>query len=186
MGHSEKFCGKLFEVSEKEIVKPYGSWMRASFKKQTNLIGSWWLRDGSDDSEWNTVASSVDGERKSENFTPENQGAVVTVENQGQDRQQTKDSGGNADFLKQNNLSKEGKQTNPNNSGIIIIENKKRRTEYGLGQNTEMEGSTELLSGLSEEDITRMDQDMDTTNISNMDSKNGPEAGSSSGVRLIQ
>lgn len=181
MGHSEKYCSKLFEVPEKEIVKPYGSWMRAPFKKQTNLIGSRWLRDGSDDisddSGWNTVASGVDGERKNESFTPQNQGAVVTAENQGQDRSQDRDTGANAEFLK---------QTNPNNSGITIIENKKRRTEYGPGHNADMEGRTELLSGLSEEDMNSMDQDMDTTIISKMDSKNGPEAGSLSGVRLAQ
>ncbi|XP_074336834.1 uncharacterized protein At4g02000-like [Apium graveolens] len=29
VGHSEKFCSKLFELTEKKVVKPYGSFMRA-------------------------------------------------------------------------------------------------------------------------------------------------------------
>lgn len=47
MGHSEKFCSKLFDIPHNEIVNPCGVWMRAPLKKQSKLIGSRWLRDDS-------------------------------------------------------------------------------------------------------------------------------------------
>lgn len=46
MDHSEKFCGRLFEVSDGEINKSYGVFMRAPLRRQTRLIGSKWLREG--------------------------------------------------------------------------------------------------------------------------------------------
>lgn len=46
LGHSEKFCSLLFDTPETEIIKSYGAWMRAPFRKQTRLIGSKWLRNG--------------------------------------------------------------------------------------------------------------------------------------------
>lgn len=33
VGHSEKFCSRLFDTPENEIVRPYGAWMRAPFRK---------------------------------------------------------------------------------------------------------------------------------------------------------
>lgn len=33
LGHSEKFCSRLFDTREADIVKPYGPWMRAPLKK---------------------------------------------------------------------------------------------------------------------------------------------------------
>lgn len=44
IGHSEKFCGRLFDLPEGEITKPYGAWMRAPFRRQTRMIGAQWLR----------------------------------------------------------------------------------------------------------------------------------------------
>ncbi|KAF4346741.1 hypothetical protein G4B88_011066 [Cannabis sativa] len=46
IGHSERFCSKLFEMPIEEIVKPYGSFMRAQPRRRYNLVGSQWLRDG--------------------------------------------------------------------------------------------------------------------------------------------
>lgn len=48
VGHTERFCSKLFEVPEEEITKPYGSWMRAPLRNQVKLIGAKWLRNGSE------------------------------------------------------------------------------------------------------------------------------------------
>lgn len=48
VGHSEKFSGKLFEMSENNIVKPYGPWMRAQFRNQVMPIDAKWLRNGID------------------------------------------------------------------------------------------------------------------------------------------
>lgn len=33
LGHSEKFCSRLFDTPEEEIIKAYGAWMRAPFKR---------------------------------------------------------------------------------------------------------------------------------------------------------
>lgn len=49
LGHSDKFCSQLFDKPENEIVRPYGSWMRAPLRKQTKLIGAKWLRTGGDE-----------------------------------------------------------------------------------------------------------------------------------------
>ncbi|KAM6563933.1 hypothetical protein CsatB_023931 [Cannabis sativa] len=46
IGHSERFCSKLFEMPIEEIVKPYGIFMRAQPQRRYNLVGSQWLRDG--------------------------------------------------------------------------------------------------------------------------------------------
>lgn len=51
VGHSEKFCNKLFDTPEEDIVKPYGVWMRALIRKQTKLVGSRWLRNGGKEDE---------------------------------------------------------------------------------------------------------------------------------------
>lgn len=55
LGHSKKFCSRLFDTPENEIVKPYGSWMRASFKRQVKPIGATWPRSGGDETQWTSV-----------------------------------------------------------------------------------------------------------------------------------
>ncbi|XP_030502803.2 uncharacterized protein LOC115717973 [Cannabis sativa] len=44
IGHSEKFCVKLFEKPLDQIVKPYGEFMRAKFQNRKQNIGARWLR----------------------------------------------------------------------------------------------------------------------------------------------
>lgn len=46
IGHSDKFCAKLFEAQGEEIEKPYGSWMRADPKRRSYTMGNKWLRPG--------------------------------------------------------------------------------------------------------------------------------------------
>lgn len=48
LGHTEKFCSSLFVTPEKEIVRPYGDFMRAHFKRHVKPIGAKWLRTGMD------------------------------------------------------------------------------------------------------------------------------------------
>lgn len=45
LGHSDRFCDRLFNTLVEEIVKPYGASMRAPDRKQSKQIGSKWLRD---------------------------------------------------------------------------------------------------------------------------------------------
>lgn len=40
LGHAEKFCSQLFVIPEKDIVKPYGDFMRAPFKFHVKQIGA--------------------------------------------------------------------------------------------------------------------------------------------------
>lgn len=35
MGHSEKYCSKLFDLTESKITKPYGEWMGAPLRRQS-------------------------------------------------------------------------------------------------------------------------------------------------------
>uniref|UniRef100_A0A803PVV4 Uncharacterized protein n=1 Tax=Cannabis sativa TaxID=3483 RepID=A0A803PVV4_CANSA len=44
-----RFCSKLFELSPKDIVKTYGSFMRAQLERKYHLIGVHWLRNGTKD-----------------------------------------------------------------------------------------------------------------------------------------
>lgn len=54
LGHSEKFCSRLFVTREQEIVKPYGDFMRAPFRRQVKPIGAKWLRNGTDSDDRNS------------------------------------------------------------------------------------------------------------------------------------
>ncbi|KAM7510937.1 hypothetical protein LguiB_009812 [Lonicera macranthoides] len=44
LGHSDMFCEKFLEITDPNIVKPYGSFLRAPNKRPVNRIGEKWLR----------------------------------------------------------------------------------------------------------------------------------------------
>lgn len=46
VGHSDKFCSKLFDNPSEEIEKPCGSWMRADPKRRSYTMGNKCLRPG--------------------------------------------------------------------------------------------------------------------------------------------
>lgn len=46
IGHSEKFCERIFEAPIETIEKPYGLWMRAEPRRRNYTMGSKWLRHG--------------------------------------------------------------------------------------------------------------------------------------------
>lgn len=46
IGHSEKFCERIFDTPPNKIVKPYGAWMRAEPRRRHQTIGAKWLRQG--------------------------------------------------------------------------------------------------------------------------------------------
>lgn len=46
IGHSDKFCDKLFDVQGSDIEKPYGAWMRADPKRCSYTMRNKWLRAG--------------------------------------------------------------------------------------------------------------------------------------------
>lgn len=52
IGHSDKFCEKLFED---KIEKPFGAWMRADPRRRLHTMGSKWLKPGGVSSVRNTA-----------------------------------------------------------------------------------------------------------------------------------
>lgn len=45
IGHNEKFCGRLFDTPLDQIERPYGAWMRAEPRRNSDCtIGAKWLR----------------------------------------------------------------------------------------------------------------------------------------------
>lgn len=46
VGHSDKFCSKLFNTPEDEIENPFGIWMRAEPRRRMHTMGSKCLRPG--------------------------------------------------------------------------------------------------------------------------------------------
>ncbi|XP_062094288.1 uncharacterized protein LOC133800347 [Humulus lupulus] len=44
LGHSERFCPKLFDIPAEQEVKPYGAWMRALPRRRNHQIDTKWLR----------------------------------------------------------------------------------------------------------------------------------------------
>lgn len=180
IGHSEKYCNCLFEKSETEIEKPYGVWMRAPFRRQTKLIGAKWLRDGGEDTSRNTVDGKEKYQEREDNSVARNQGQGYASENYGGSHYHHNDKGTDSGFSN----SKDQCNKPPNvNADIIIIENKKRKTDNGLDQNIELGKENTTKVGLPEE-TTEMDHDLDNISDNILGSKNVEKAGSGKGVRL--
>lgn len=177
LGHSEKYCSRLFDTPEEEITKPYGAWMRAPFRRQTKQIGAQWLRDGSGSSNRNTGLNGMQNGGTGPQSSPQNQESVKGGENQGRSTDHIFDKLGNS---VSSNVQK--KQLEPNQSylikpGVMIIENKKRRT----GQEMDNISNTELDMGFEEDE---MDQDTQTNPNTSNDPKNDKRASSGDRVRL--
>lgn len=83
MGHSDKFCSRLFDAPENEIARPYGIWMRVPFRRQVKPIGAKWLRSGGEEIPWSSgeggemMSSGVDGNNQDPKFTPQTVNAGV-------------------------------------------------------------------------------------------------------------
>lgn len=61
LGHTERYCGHLFNNPKQEIVRPYGIWMRTPLRCLTKLIREWWLRNIVEEDNRNPA---IDGEGK--------------------------------------------------------------------------------------------------------------------------
>lgn len=125
LGSSDKFCSKLFDTPESEIVKPYGSWIRAPLRRQTKLIGARWLCDMNDYSDCNTTTDKAWGLNEREWFTWLNQGSGTWGENQGSQSYQAKDKGANYVFSKVADTDVESSQLNPNKQGLQSLKIKR-------------------------------------------------------------
>lgn len=123
IGHSEKFCSRLFDTTESEITRPYGSWMRAPFKRQTNLIGERWPRDGNGAGDRNTVTAETNVR---ETFQARNQETDIPGVNLGDNVTNSSKDGGKSSFSNEKDKLAEHNSSNASKSGITIIENKKK------------------------------------------------------------
>lgn len=45
LGHSERFCNRLFTVPKDQITKPYGLFMKAASRRRNHTIGDRWLQN---------------------------------------------------------------------------------------------------------------------------------------------
>ncbi|WOG87678.1 hypothetical protein DCAR_0206909 [Daucus carota subsp. sativus] len=178
IGHADKFCSKLFDTPENEITRPYGAGMRAQLRRQNNLIGSKWLRNGEEPNS-ESVASGSGGGRipvpekvvPTELSAPEISMKDKDSQKSGDGVQQKDTLGGKSGNLNSEEIAGSGKT----NTGVksVILENKKRRTnrdgKESMMPNTEIEQDMENDS---------MDQDGFNTGP-----KNGFAAGSDSRAR---
>lgn len=140
IGHSDKFCSKLFDMQSEEIERPYGSWMRAEPKRRSHTIGNKWLRpggaipasqSGETDSDKSTAVNAATDNSKCRNsgsdLRTKIEGKVPAVgENQGiiaglQDRSQQL-------VIFHNDSNSVGNLNSLDNNDIIVNDPKRRRT----------------------------------------------------------
>lgn len=180
MGHSDKFCSRLFDTPENEIVRPYGIWMRAPFRSQVKPIGAKWLRSGNDSNQWSSgegegrMSSGVGGSNQDPKFAQ--QTVTVGVDDGGvggkiQNVARAVDS-----VIKGNYVTESTNQ----GSRSVIIDTKKRRTDDGLGHTVGLGLNTEVSRESDEEDNMVVENGPNNGN----DPKNVKEAGTQKGTRL--
>lgn len=147
IGHSEKFCEKIFETPPELIEKPYGSWMRAEPRRRNHTIGSKWLRYGG----VSQATETMDGKGK-DNVYPligagevqkhGNSGIVITELGNNQLTQTGAVSGiiksvNIAGTVNEEEKTPTEKQVNAGNdfenNGLLIMDPKRRRTEVATG-----------------------------------------------------
>lgn len=114
---------------------------------------------------------------------PQNQGWELNGENQGSVTNISKDSGTKTINLKEKEIRKESNQSNSVKTGVTVIENKKRRTDDGLGLADDVNKNTELDMGLDEDDVISMEQETQDSPKIIKDPKNVPMESLTHGVR---
>lgn len=156
--------------------------MRAPLRRQTQLIGSKWLREEGDSSSWNKDSNEEDGKGSVKVVAdPKNQECNLDGWNHG-GSYVSKDTSGSHGVLNKKDKGELAQDFEKEKAGIAIIENKKRRTNVGLDQQFELG----LDTGLNETKVDEMDQDLNKNPILQLDPKYGYVAGSTIGVRPQQ
>lgn len=182
LGHAEKYCSQLFVVPEKDIVRPYGDFMRAPFKRQVKQIGAKWLRSGMDSSDrnMNSGEKQNQNERGSDNqdpsFTPTNQGVAVNGEKHGKEGFQKDQMGGILEIRNQISDIPIIQQISTREE-VMVVETKKRKTKETLGLNELMDCNSETM--MDSEDV--LDQ---TSPDNQINPKNVKEASAQESTRL--
>lgn len=159
LGHSEKYCERLFDEPLETIAKPYGLFMKALDRRPVKQIGAKWLKDGrtqagaSNGYGGTAPANGRTGESQSD---PKNVDTVMEIaENQGEI------SGDGVEGVKNTTITKfsgniscnrkvtgflegENKENIPQNEELIFMDPKRRRTQDELGQNQNNEAEMGL------------------------------------------
>lgn len=157
--------------------------MRAPLKRTTRLIGARWLRE--EVSRGVTEGDGVGNVQEKE--TASICGATVMSNNQDNNQSwvdhgigipTVKKSGVNPVTANQTYNQEEINTSVPNKIGIIIVENKKRRTYDGLEHNETMGLDTELNKNVDNMNVENMDHDITSNKDGYKDPKNAKGAGS--------
>ncbi|KAK1373989.1 hypothetical protein POM88_030182 [Heracleum sosnowskyi] len=117
IGHSDKFCVKLFETQGEEIEKPYGVWMGADPKRRSHTMGNKWLRSGG------AVPVNNAGEEESDKSDVVKIATVIRVNEKSGIDTETRSHGSLA-TVSENQGVKGGVHDNSQNSVVLFKENK--------------------------------------------------------------
>ncbi|KAM6567272.1 hypothetical protein CsatA_026400 [Cannabis sativa] len=165
IGHSERFCRRLFQQPIEQIVKPYGEFMRAVPQKSYKNIGARWLRNRGWQPE-GVSGNNVPGQSSTHQPNMETNPSVDIAENHATPNLAHKDGNNGMD-----NLMMEGDKGEEDtgvmegeisgdiygknkakgkliegSSGMVIFDNKKRKVEDGTMGHV---GQAQQTSGLS-------------------------------------
>lgn len=192
LGHSDKFCSTLFVTKEEDVVRPYGDWMRAPFRRQVKPIGAKWLRSGAEGGDRKIHGGSNPNQfREAERnqdpfFTPVNKetgnssgSGGVTHGKDGVTDFQTKQTGGIS--VSKDTHGPQASFTALNSrTEVNVIETKKRRTgdnvDDPMGLNTEF-----MMDSEEEENNSNKVLGPNNNNIP----KNVKEASAQRSARLV-
>lgn len=165
LGHSEKFCARLFDTPAEKIVKPYGIWMKAPFRKQVKPIGAKWLRSGEgiggegvEGISQNAPQGMTGGLLPIIQGNITNSAIVVTETNHSRDNsgirltepmQISSNSGGENGFLnvkEGNDVGLVGIEDNEeDNNGLNVVDPKRRRLTQLQGKGPNEKTDTEMI-----------------------------------------
>ncbi|KAK1377423.1 hypothetical protein POM88_024167 [Heracleum sosnowskyi] len=164
MGHSDKFCSRLFDTPEHEITKPYCPWMRAPFRRQVKPIGTKWLRTGNAEDDQNfggeesqrqdTVGNTSKGER----FPRRMLEAVKQIEDHGT-RIIQNGANGAGPIIRSIEISDASIKETNKEKDITFVVSKKRRTEGNVGLEDNLGLDTELGVNSEEDENISMEHD---------------------------
>ncbi|XP_060959188.1 uncharacterized protein LOC133030459 [Cannabis sativa] len=145
LGHSERFCERLFDTPAELIQKMFDLSLKAAPRRRQHAIGSPWLRSGASYRAPVTGGgeSSQAGVSKNNNGEESNQGLIVNSHNMGKFQQLIR--GDVSHLLEKDPKAKDksiqggndvASEVISSNNALLVVENKRRRTdvEKGLGE----------------------------------------------------
>lgn len=187
IGHSEKFCHKLFDEPLDTIVKPYGLFMKAPDRRNNKQIGARWLKDNMAQPLAGNFGANETGsdDRRMQNSDPRitdtvmidggNQGGVDggTGGNKGKSVIMSEKSGESGSLARivsgsyYSNLEEE----------VTIIENKRKRV-----QSEELLGQSIVGQPLLIKSVDHLNEDKEADKILELDQNNEITDGSKNGL----